>query len=238
MCRTHRFPLPPLVAMIPALALATRSLRSTLGDELLRRIITGALAPGTLVNETHLARELGVSQTPVREAMLSLEGTGLLRTEPRRGFRVTALSIEEASELYALVGHLEHWGLVRRRVPPHDTLAQLDEINRRLSQPRLSVEEAVAIDTEWHSVLLFDPLQPRLADVLGRLKYSVQRYEHVYFSATDRTRTAVTQHREIVTLLRDRKVKRAAALLEDNWLVGIPALREVLRDRAADHIAS
>lgn len=76
-----------------------KPLRTEVGSEILGRIIDGRLPSGTRINETHLARDLGVSRTPLREAMLCLAATGALDTDPGRGFLVPHFTGREVAEL-------------------------------------------------------------------------------------------------------------------------------------------
>lgn len=79
---------------------APASLSETVREEMIRLITTGALRPGSRLNEVHLADQLGVSRGPVREALRELEGLGLTQSRPRLGFYVTELTDQEIVELY------------------------------------------------------------------------------------------------------------------------------------------
>lgn len=84
---------------------------NTLGEsavELLRqRILSGALRPGSRLVEADIARQLGISRGPVREALATLRGEGLTREEPRRGSYVTALTVLDIREIYQVRAALE-----------------------------------------------------------------------------------------------------------------------------------
>jgi DNA-binding GntR family transcriptional regulator len=70
-------------------------------------ILSAALPPGVRVNEVALARELGISRTPLREALFGLEREGLVISHPRRGFFVSPLDVKDAREVYPLLATLE-----------------------------------------------------------------------------------------------------------------------------------
>ena len=106
--------------------------RSTLRQEVraavLERLVSGQLAPGARVNETNLARELGVSATPVREALLSLEAQRFLRSTPGKGFAVAPLDAAEVHDIYSVLAVLDTQAL--RLAGPRG--ARLEELGVRL----------------------------------------------------------------------------------------------------------
>jgi DNA-binding GntR family transcriptional regulator len=85
-------------------------------DELRRKILQGELAPGATFSQVQLSTQLGVSRTPLREAVRLLQMEGLLRTDPRRRVRVSPLSTEDFEDLYAIRIALESLA-VRLTVP-------------------------------------------------------------------------------------------------------------------------
>ena len=95
--------------------------RPNLNDELAqsvrRMILDGSLAPGR-VNEVHLAAALGVSRTPLREALMRLVSEGALTSIARRGFFVAALSVEEVEQLYPIRAILDPAALRLAGIPP------------------------------------------------------------------------------------------------------------------------
>src|SRR2546422_9664275 len=80
-------------------------------DELRRAILRGALAPGQEISQVQLARQLGVSRTPLREALRMLQREGLIESEPNRRVRVSRMSLTEVEQLYAMRVMLETFGL-------------------------------------------------------------------------------------------------------------------------------
>jgi DNA-binding FadR family transcriptional regulator len=83
-------------------------LRADLRLKVLERILNGKLSPGVRVNESRLAKELGVSRTPLREALFQLEREGFVRSDRDRGFSVEPMSAREIRELYPML-----WTLAR-----------------------------------------------------------------------------------------------------------------------------
>src|SRR6516164_2816173 len=89
------------------LAINKKPLREDVHALLRERIVSGGLMPGNRLQDVQLAAELGVSRTPVREALLRLEGEGLVESDPNRGFFVAPLSRKEVLEIYPIVWSLE-----------------------------------------------------------------------------------------------------------------------------------
>src|SRR5215471_12036634 len=100
-------------------------------NELSREIVKGKLQPGARLVEAQLSARMGLSRTPLREALFRLEREGLVRTELRRGFSVSPLSEREARETYSIVAALESLGL-RQSLLVEPLVPRLREANKRL----------------------------------------------------------------------------------------------------------
>ena len=88
-----------------------RNLRSQVRDELLARMRSGLVQPGEGINEVQLATELGVSRTPLREALIALESEGQIESENGKGFRFVPLSAQEFEDLAPVMAALESLAL-------------------------------------------------------------------------------------------------------------------------------
>src|SRR5687767_7764301 len=118
----------------------TAVIRHPLGDQvylqLLQRIEGGGLPTGSKLRDTTIAAELGVSRTPVREALVRLAREGMLSAEPGRGFRLTPMSTAELREIGSILAALEPLALEQSPEPSDDQLGRLGEVVRRLEQTR------------------------------------------------------------------------------------------------------
>ena len=124
-----------MIAPQPIDILRTRSLSSVLEGEIERLILSGEIAPGRKINENQLAVRFGTSRGPIREALRTLEGAGLVETIPNRGAFVRSMSVDEVREIYevraalfALAGRL----VAERAVPA--TVEALDGFIQRMEQ--------------------------------------------------------------------------------------------------------
>lgn len=192
------------------------TLRTETQSAVRRRIVEGRLAAGSNVVERDLSRDLGVSRTPLREALLGLEAEGLLRSEPQRGFFVQELSAAEGRELYLLIGTLEAFALETGRPTNLDTL---DEINGRF-RTAAGPASAVRLDGEWHEALMAACRLPRTAATLGVLRTAAARYECRFFAGSQAVIKSARQHDQILQALRRKAYPRAATLLKQNWEQG------------------
>src|SRR6516165_11700079 len=93
----------------PLSPITKRPLREDVHAALRIRIVEGQLLPGSRLQDVQLAGELGVSRTPIREALLRLAGEGLVENDPNRGFFVAPLRREEIREIYPIVWALNAW---------------------------------------------------------------------------------------------------------------------------------
>lgn len=92
-------------------------LRDAVQSAVLDKLLRGDYPVGTRINEVHLAAELGVSRTPLREALSALANDGLIEARPSRGFWLSPLTDTEVRETYPIISALEQFAL-RRPTPP------------------------------------------------------------------------------------------------------------------------
>lgn len=204
--------------------MAKRLLRGDLVDEITARVLDGRLAAGARINEVHLARELGVSRTPLREALIGLADRGLLVAAPGRGFLVAPLDPDEARRLYPLVAELE--SLALRWTSPLD-LAGLPDALDAVTDDMAALPAGAdlsAVDDRWHALLLSRCGNPHLMRLIEQTKPLLKRYESAYFGGSARTAESLTEHRAIAGALRAGDVPRATALLVRNWVKALAYL--------------
>jgi DNA-binding GntR family transcriptional regulator len=202
---------------MPLATLSRPSLRSRVGDRIRDAILSGALPVGRSVNEVALAADLGVSRTPLREALIALTHEGFLRSETGRGFFVAPLTRAEAGEIYPMIWALEALGLEQAHPLPATRLDELDALNEELEAADLATERVLEMDRRWHQALLADCGNARLIRTLDALKAQAFRYEFAYFRVSGQVVASAGQHRRIVTALRGGDLAAARQTLELNW---------------------
>ncbi|MEN8145719.1 MAG: GntR family transcriptional regulator [Gemmatimonadota bacterium] len=187
-----------------------------------KQIIVGKLAPGSRLNETTLAQELGVSRTPVRQALTGLERDGLVIAEPDRGFFVASLDREEALELYPILATLEPFALRVNGTLMPKRLAKLREINGELRSIAGDPAKAVELNFAWHERLILPCENGRLGQLVQSLWDRVRRYEHAFYApGRVRLETSADLHSEILEALEGGAIQHASSILERHWLTDL-----------------
>ncbi|NUW32631.1 GntR family transcriptional regulator [Nonomuraea sp. SMC257] len=199
----------------------TAPLRRDIAEQVTARVLDGRLPAEARINEVRLAAELKVSRTPLREALVELTDRGLLVAEPRRGFRVPPLNLDEARKLYPLVGELE--SLALRWSAPQDLLGLTDPLERQIDDMRAALDDErglAELDDRWHAMLLSACGNAHLMRIIAQTKPLLKRYDVLYFGGPERARRSIEEHRDILTAIRDGDLNRAARLLVQNWVNG------------------
>ena len=195
-----------------------------LEDELRALVVRGQLVAGERVNEVHLAKQLEVSRTPLREALTRLAGEHFLDAQPRIGFFVRALSVAEVYELYPIRAKLDPWALELAGIPARETLDALDAMNDELRAAASDPDRVIDLDDEWHLALIAHCPNRVLVDLIRQMMWRTRRYEYAYFRATHGVSTAHTEHRKLLAALRKRQLREACTRLETNMTSAMPAL--------------
>src|SRR5712691_4154754 len=214
---------------------ARPKLRDTVYAALIEAIVSGRLEPALRIRDLELARQLGVSRTPVREAIQKLQDEGLVESSPGSSTRVTPLDPRSVREAFPVVASLHSLAtrLGGGRLKSAD-VAELVSANRLLANA-MSANDAVratAADDQFHGVFLAAATNQELVTALSRLTPKVRRLEYMQFGSLA-GRRSVSQHKEIIEAIRQGDVRRAAALAEMNWLSLGALLIRVLPDSGA-----
>jgi DNA-binding GntR family transcriptional regulator len=172
--------------------------------------------------------ELGVSRTPVREALLRLAREGLVAADAGRGFRLPPLDPAEAREIGAILAALEPLGLDLSPEPSAERLDRLAGIVRRLEQTRGDVGRCIELDDDFHRVLLEDCANRRLVGLADTLRGSLRRYLRHYLDQGGRVSLSSLPHSKIAEALGKRDRPAARQLLERKWRRGIDEIASAL----------
>ena len=187
---------------------------------LLEAIVSGRLEPAVRIRDLELARQLGVSRTPVREALQKLQDEGLVESSPGSLTRVTPLDPQSVRQSFPVVASLHSLAtrLGGGRLKPKD-IAELESANRLLAKAIAANDavRAIGADDLFHGVFLRAADNQELVTALSRLTPKVRRLEYMQFGSFA-GRRSVSQHDEIIRACREGDITRAAALAEVNWL--------------------
>jgi DNA-binding GntR family transcriptional regulator len=189
-------------------------------------IVDGTLTPGEKLVDTELCAWLGVSRTPVREALAHLEKTGLVQIEPGHRTVVAPLDARTAVEAQAVAAGM-HELAARDAVPllTEAHAAAMDEANADFAAAlgRGDVDAAITADDAFHRVFVELAGNRMAAAILDDVTPLLRRMERARFAALA-GRSSVAQHRSIVELARSGDAAGAAAVTRANWLTLRPVL--------------
>jgi DNA-binding GntR family transcriptional regulator len=183
-------------------------------------IIDGTLAPGERLRDVELVSSLGLSRTPIREALARLEEDGLVESAPNRYTRVAPLDRRDARDAYPIVAAL-HALAAELGVPrlSRGGVRAMEVENTRFARAiaAADVDEAIAADDAFHAVLIDASGNPAIASVLERLMPRLHRLERAQFGSLV-GRRSVSQHEAIIAAGKRRDAEATAAAVRDNWL--------------------
>jgi DNA-binding GntR family transcriptional regulator len=213
-------PVPHIVAP-PRSLLRERAFASLRGA-----IVDGTLEPGERLVDSELCTWLGVSRTPVREALARLEQIGLVQVRPGSSTIVSPLDVRAAVEAQAVAASL-HELAAREAVPllKEEHLTAMTTANAAFADAlrRADVEDAIASDDAFHRVFVDLCANRTVTAVLDDVTPLLRRMERSRF-ATLVGRASVRQHRAIVDLARQGQVDATARETRANWLTLKPPL--------------
>lgn len=196
-----------------------RPLRELVFEALREAIVNGTLAPGERLMEVQLAEELGVSRTPVREAIRRLELEGYVVMVPRKGAYVASMSAKDVAEVFEIRTALE--GLAAELAAERITEEELEELERKLHYVALRVEEGdleklVEADTEFHDLLYRASRNQRLVQIIGNLREQIQRFRAASLATPGRMQETLEEHKKIVEAVAKRNGALARRLAEEH----------------------
>lgn len=186
-------------------------------EALRRQILTGRLRPGDRLVEGELARAYGVSKSPLREALKTLQHEGLVEAIPRRGYLVTPITVKQVQDLFDLRLILERETAHRaaRSAGPE----QVAELRRLVGDPYVvgdvdSQARFLAQNKAFHLAVARLAGNQRLVTLLDRLLDDLERLFHLGLDVRDRAQALVAEHVELVDAVTARDPDRAARVVE------------------------
>ena len=194
-----------------------------------RRIFDGTYAAGQYVRLDQLAEELGISVTPVREALFALRAEGLIAQQPRRGFVVLPVTGRDVTDVANVQAHVGGELAARAAVNiTDDQLRELKEIQAQLEDAYAGADEerTVRLNHEFHRAINVAADSPKLAQLMSQ----ITRYapESVFPSIEGWPAQSVKDHRRVLSALEKRDDKLARVAMSEHLAAGAGPLIEHL----------
>ncbi|MGI6668203.1 MAG: GntR family transcriptional regulator [Acetivibrionales bacterium] len=196
-----------------------KPLREIIFDTLREAIIAGELKPGERLMEVQLAEKMGVSRTPVREAIRKLELEGLVEMLPRKGARVAHLSEKEIMDVLEVRATLD--GLASSLSALRITDSEKKELKNVLAQfivcvERNNLQGSIKKDVEFHDVIYRSSRNNKLIQISNNLREQVQRYRVIYIKDYSSSEELVKEHTEICDAISRRDPEAAMKFAQEH----------------------
>lgn len=193
-------------------------LRDVIFETLRKAIVSGDIKPGERLMEVSLANQMGVSRTPVREAIRRLEAEGLVTMTPRKGTHVSELSVKDIMDVLEVRTVLDKLAteLAAKRMQPAQ-LKALETVHKQYIAcvEKENMEGAIKKDVEFHDMIYAASGNPRLVAVAGSLREHIYRFRVIYMSGSSLiAENVLNEHEEILAALKDAQNNVASDLAE------------------------
>jgi DNA-binding GntR family transcriptional regulator len=179
-----------------------KPLREIVFTTMREAIINGDFKPGQRLMEVQLAEQMGVSRTPVREAIRKLELEGLVVMVPRKGAYVAGLSSEDVKEVLEIRAVLE--GLAASLAAKNASDADIEQLQEIVEKFKNAAEEKdvvrlINFDSDFHDVMYRASKNKKLIQLISALREQVQRFRVAYFTKIKSTQALIEEHNELVS---------------------------------------
>lgn len=204
-----------------------RPLREIVYEELKMQILTGKIVPGTRMMELELAEDMGVSRTPIREAIRKLEKEGLVTIEPRRGAYASQISTKDMVEILEVRQDME--GLAAYFAASRMNGEQKKELQKAFAAYNEAVESSdtdsmIKHDTHFHRIIVESCDNKILMQMIEQLQELVLRFRYIYYDNFRRGENMPEEHRTIMEAIFEGRCHDARAAAD----VHIDRLKEMV----------
>ncbi len=194
------------------------SLHATVTTRVRDLIVEGHLAPGAAIPEVELAAQLGISRTPLREALKVLASEGLVELLPRRGAVVKVFTARDAQDMLTLLALLEeHAGALACRASD-EAIAAVVALHERMRghYERRERADYFRLNQEIHNAIVHAAGNPTLDLLHGILRTRMRRIRYIGNNAPDNWAAAMAEHEAFIGALQGRDGARLGRLLREH----------------------
>lgn len=203
------------------------SLRGRVFNRLREDILSGKYEKGEELREITIGAELGVSRTPVREALRQLELEGLVKIIPNKGAYVTGITEKDIHDIYNIRSYLE--GLCARWACENVTEEQLDQLEEiiylsEFHTKKKHMDQIVELDNKFHEIIYEACESKILRHVLSDFHHYVERVRKISLADEERAAKSNEEHTAILKAIRARDGERAEKLAHEHIIKTIENL--------------
>lgn len=175
-------------------------------------ILKGELEPGERLMELDLAEKLGVSRTPIREAIRKLELEGLVKMAPRKGAEVAEITLDDLTDVLEVRKNLEDLAVeLSCKKSTSEDIEQMKKCHENFKEALKSEDLTVMAEADeaFHNVIYNTTRNKRLMQILNNLREQMYRYRLEYIKDKRKRNTLVEEHSKIIQAISDRDVEEA-----------------------------
>jgi DNA-binding GntR family transcriptional regulator len=209
-------------------------LRDVVFNTLREAILRGDLKPGERLMELQLAAKLGVSRTPIREAIRMLEQEGLAVTVPRKGAEVAGMSLKDMEDVLEIREALDELAvkLAIEKISP-EQLARLREVKRDFEMNTKSgdVRKIAESDVRFHDIIYEAADNPKLVSLLSNLRQQAYRYRVEYLKDAGNYPVLIREHEAIVEAIETKDYQKATQAMHEHVANQALAVKAVIEQQ-------
>ena len=209
-------------------------LRDVVFNTLREAILKGDLKPGERLMELQLASKLGVSRTPIREAIRMLEQEGLAVTTPRKGAEVAKMTLKDMEDVLEIRDALDELAVrIACQKISDEQLKQLEDMKELFEKSTQTgnVKKIAEADVTFHDVIYEATGNPKLVTLLNNLREQVYRYRVEYIKDPKNYPTLIAEHEAILESLKNRDVKNAVEAMHVHVANQAEAVKTVIQEQ-------
>lgn len=209
-------------------------LRDVVFQTLREAILKGDLRPGERLMELQLAAKLGVSRTPIREAIRMLEQEGLAVTIPRKGAEVARMTEKNMEDVLQIREALDD--LAVQVACDKMTEEQLKNLTLAMKNFENAIQtgnlsKIVAYDVEFHDIIYESTDNPKLVTLLNNLREQIYRYRVEYLKGKENYPMLIKEHKTILEALREKNKERVADAMRNHIRNQAEAVKNIIREQ-------
>lgn len=185
-------------------------------------IVSGKLKPNTRLKINELSENLGISRTPIREAILRLENEGLVMSKANQWTIVAPIFIDSIKNIYPLVYDLEAFclkdGFDRIDDSFIETLKSINEEIKEYNENKLQIE-VITLDNDFHDHIIALSKNTEVKPILDNLKKKIKRLEIIFYTSknADELTSTYLEHADLIKALEERNLEKSLDCLKVNW---------------------